>query len=188
MRGGVFFRIEKEGLAYLGFMWTTKYKSGKQTYRYTIAHWAATEARFRRHFKKISEEEAAQMTHLDDILLRITQDDVVHHRYLDPEHRAYIPDFEVCIQAEPDGEKIVNLALSRQMVLFCVERRKAWRMLQSRAGVVNKQYKAQQALLKRVDDGEIGLDEFRSRTRELYEEQLAPLAETEKKRKPVAAV
>ena len=30
--------------------------------------------------------------------------------------------------------------VSRQMVLFAVERRKAWRMLQSKAGVVNKDY------------------------------------------------
>jgi hypothetical protein len=29
-------------------------------------------------------------------------------------------------------------AVSRQMVLFAVERRKAWRMLQSKAGVTNK--------------------------------------------------
>ena len=38
------------------------------------------------------------------------------------------------------------MALSRQMVLFCVERRKAWRMLQSRAGVRNVDYEAQKAV------------------------------------------
>jgi pyruvate-ferredoxin/flavodoxin oxidoreductase len=59
------------------------------------------------------------------------------------------------------------------MVLFCVERRKAWRLLQSRAGIVNLQHKAQQALLAKVDRGEIDLEEFRLRTRELYDEELA---------------
>ena len=39
-------------------------------------------------------------------------------------------------------------SLSRQLVLFCVERRKAWRMLQSKAGIENREYKAQ-----RVDPG-----------------------------------
>ncbi|MHC4903233.1 MAG: 2-oxoacid:acceptor oxidoreductase family protein, partial [Planctomycetota bacterium] len=164
--------------------WTTRFKRTKQEYRYTVAHWAATEARFRRHFKEIDADQAAGMTPLEDMLVRITQDDVVHHRYLDPGHRAYTPDFEVCIQAERNDNKIVNLALSRQMVLFCVERRKAWRMLQSRAGITNNAYKAQRALLKKVDEGEIDLDTFRGRTRELYEEELAALTE---KPSPVAA-
>jgi hypothetical protein len=31
--------------------------------------------------------------------------------------------------------------------MFCVERRKAWRMLQSKAGIVNKEYLAQKAIL-----------------------------------------
>jgi pyruvate-ferredoxin/flavodoxin oxidoreductase len=158
--------------------WTTRFKKTKQPYRYTVAHWAATEARFRRHSKEITQDQAAGMTHLDDMLLRITQDDVVHHRYLDPDHRAYTPDFEVCIQAERDDNKVVNLALSRQMVLFCVERRKAWRLLQSKAGIVNNEYKAQQALLKKVDEGEIDLDTFRGRTKELFEEELAALTES----------
>ncbi|MHC4711485.1 MAG: thiamine pyrophosphate-dependent enzyme, partial [Planctomycetota bacterium] len=160
--------------------WTTRFKKTKQPYRYTVAHWAATEARFRRHFKEITEDQAAGMTHLDDMLVRITQDDVVHHRYLDPDHRAYTPDFEVCIQAEREDNKIVNLALSRQMVLFCTERRKAWRLLQSKAGIVNNAYKAQQALLKKVDEGEIDLE----RTKELFEEELAALTESPS---PVAA-
>jgi pyruvate-ferredoxin/flavodoxin oxidoreductase len=164
--------------------WTTRFKKTKQPYRYTVAHWAATEARFRRHFKEITEDQAAGMTHLDDMLVRITQDDVVHHRYLDPDHRAYTPDFEVCIQAEREDNKIVNLALSRQMVLFCTERRKAWRLLQSKAGIVNNAYKAQQALLKKVDEGEIDLETFRGRTKELFEEELAALTESPS---PVAA-
>ena len=43
------------------------------------------------------------------------------------------------------------------MVLFAVERRKAWRMLQSKAGVVNKDYLAQKALLAKLDKGELQL-------------------------------
>ena len=35
------------------------------------------------------------------------------------------------------------------MALFAEERRKAWRMLQSKAGVVNKDYQAQKALLSK---------------------------------------
>jgi hypothetical protein len=38
---------------------------------------------------------------------------------------------------------IENRSVSRHMVLFCVERRKAWRLLQSKAGIENRDYKAQ---------------------------------------------
>jgi pyruvate-ferredoxin/flavodoxin oxidoreductase len=54
-------------------------------------------------------------------------------------------------------------AVSRQRVLFAVERRKAWRMLQSKAGVVNKDYLAQKALLSKLDKGEIQLAEAHKR-------------------------
>jgi pyruvate-ferredoxin/flavodoxin oxidoreductase len=155
--------------------WTAKRKSTRQPFQYTTAHWAATEARFRRHFKPVSDEQAARMIHLDDMLLRIMQDDVVHMRFLDPDHRAYTPDFGVYIEIEHDNGTIATLALSRQMVLFCVERRKAWRLLQSRAGTVNLQYRAQRALLAKVDSGEIDLIEFRGNTRDLYEQELAAL-------------
>ncbi len=64
-------------------------------------------------------------------------------------------------------------AVSRQMVLFAVERRKAWRMLQSKAGVVNKDYLAQKALLVKLDKGEIQLAEVQSKTKELFESELA---------------
>jgi pyruvate-ferredoxin/flavodoxin oxidoreductase len=40
------------------------------------------------------------------------------------------------------------------MVLFCVERRKAWRMMQSRAGVVNTDYPAQKAVRAALAEGE----------------------------------
>ena len=61
------------------------------------------------------------------------------------------------------------------MVLFAVERRKAWRMIQSRAGVVNKDYLAQKALLKRIDSGELPLAEAQGRTKELFASELAKL-------------
>jgi len=65
--------------------------------------------------------------------------------------------------------------VSRQMVLFAVERRKAWRMLQSKAGVVNKDYLAQKALLKKLEAGELPLAELQSKTRELYTAELAKI-------------
>ena len=112
---------------------------------------------------------------------RVTQNDVVHRRYLDPNHRSYIPDFGSYIQVEGDAGKMRYVALSRQMVLYCVERRKAWRLLQSRGGIVNNDYKAQQALLKKVDSGEIELQDFLNRTKELFEAELAELIPAKKK-------
>jgi pyruvate-ferredoxin/flavodoxin oxidoreductase len=147
----------------------TQVKSGVtgEKYSYTIAHWASTEARFRRHSRRISAEEAADMVHLDEMLLRITQNDAVNRRHLRRDHRAYIPDWGVYIVTDGPGPRSRVLALSRQMVLFCVERRKAWRMLQSRAGIENPDYKAQKALLARVDKGEISLEDFLARGSEL---------------------
>ncbi len=46
------------------------------------------------------------------------------------------------------GGKPRRVTLSRQMVLFCVERRRAWRMLQSRAGIENPDYLAQREALE----------------------------------------
>ena len=65
-------------------------------------------------------------------------------------------------------------ALSRQLVMFCVERRKAWRMLQSKAGVVNKEYAAQKAILADVEAGKLPLDELFARGHELVREKLSP--------------
>src|SRR4029077_111178 len=104
---------------------------------------------------------------LDDMLVFITQDDVIYRRVFNPTHRSCVPNFGVYIKAEIDG-KMKYYAVSRQMVLFAVERRKAWRMLQSKAGVVNKDYLAQKALLKKLDAGELSLAELQSKTRELY--------------------
>ena len=59
------------------------------------------------------------------------------------------------------------------MVLFAVERRKAWRMLQSKAGVVNKDYLAQKAFLAAVDKGEMPLADAKAKAAELYAAALA---------------
>ena len=66
------------------------------------------------------------------------------------EPSSVVSNFGCYIKAEVNG-KIRYYAVSRQMVLFGVERRKAWRMLQSKAGVVNKDYLAQKAFLAKVD-------------------------------------
>ncbi|MFM9956324.1 MAG: hypothetical protein ACKVVO_19915, partial [Opitutaceae bacterium] len=71
------------------------------------------------------------------------------------------------------GGKFKFYAVTRQMVLFAVERRKAWRMLQSKAGVVNKDYLAQKAFLAKLDKGEIPLAEAKSRVKELIATELA---------------
>jgi len=46
------------------------------------------------------------------------------------------------------------------MVIFCVEWHKAWRILQSRAGVENQDYIAQKELLAKIDAGEMTVEEF----------------------------
>ena len=63
---------------------------------------------------------------------------------------------------------------SRQMVLFCVERRKAWRMLQSRAGVENQDYTAQKTMRAALADDEVVPDQF-AFALERFAEELAAL-------------
>jgi pyruvate-ferredoxin/flavodoxin oxidoreductase len=136
--------------------WESKFKSTGQSYRFTPAHFALGEQRFRRHWKEVKDEaEARKLVHLDDMLARATQDDVVRRRHLVPSHRAYVPDFGVVIQFEDDEQKLRWAALSRQLVIFCVERRKSWRMLQSGGGIENLDYRAQKNVLAKVDKGEI---------------------------------
>ena len=149
----------------------TKNKVTGETSRYTVAHWCTTEARFRNHLKKIKPEAAAKLIPLDNMLVRITQQDAVYRYYLNPAHRAFIPDFGVYIKWEENG-KTEYRALSRQLVMFCVERRKAWRMLQSKAGIVNKEYQAQRALLAEVDSGKLPLADFLANAHELLKERL----------------
>jgi len=96
---------------------------------------------------------------------------VVYRRYLVPDHRSYVPDFGVYIKVQ--GPKDVEYrALSRQLVLFCVERRKAWRMLQSKAGIENREYKAQRSILADVDAAKISKQELFARAEELMKERL----------------
>jgi len=149
----------------------TKSKTTGETSRYTVAHGCATEARFRNHLKKIKAEAAAKLIPLDNMLVRITQQDVVYRRYLTPGHRAFIPDFGVYIQFEENG-KTEYRAISRQLVLFCVERRKAWRMLQSKAGIQNKEYAAQKAILAEVDAGKLSHDELFAHGHEMMKERM----------------
>ena len=137
-----------------------KFKAGNEPYRYTVAHWCATEARFRNHLKKIKKDDAAKLISLENMLVRITQQDVVYRRYLVAAHRSYVPDFGVYIKVQGPAGEIEYRSLSRQLVLFCVERRKAWRMLQSKAGIENREYKAQRAILADVDAGKISKEEL----------------------------
>ena len=150
----------------------TKNKVTGETSHYTVAHWCITEARFRNHLKKIKPEAAAKLISLDNMLVRITQQDVVYRRYLTPGHRAFIPDFGTTITVE-DAGKTTFYALSRQLVMFCVERRKAWRMLQSKAGIQNKEYAAQRDLLAEVDAGKLPLEELLTHGHELLKERLS---------------
>ncbi|MCP4249638.1 MAG: oxidoreductase [bacterium] len=160
--------------------WTTSFKPTGANYRYTVAHWATTEARFRRHFKRLGDQDTGGLIHLDDMLVRIVQSDVVRRRYLNPEHRSYIPDFKVTIESDQGDGKPKTFAMSRQMVLFCVERRKSWRLLQSKAGIENLEYQAQRSLLGKVDDGTIPVAEFLAQTGELFKQELAELTARQK--------
>jgi pyruvate-ferredoxin/flavodoxin oxidoreductase len=154
--------------------WRTKYASTGEEYNFGVGHWALTEGRFRKHLKSIKEEEAAKLTPFDDILCFITQDDVIHRRVFDPQHRSFVPNFGCYIKVETGG-KFKFYSVTRQMVLFAVERRKAWRMLQSKAGVVNKDYLAQKSFLAKLDKGEVALTDAKSRVKELLTAELAAI-------------
>ena len=151
----------------------TKFKSTNEPYRYTVAHWCATEARFRNHLKKVKPEEAAKLISLENMLIRITQQDVVYRRYLVSSHRSYVPDFGVYIKVQGASGGVEYRTLSRQLVLFCVERRKAWRMLQSKAGIENREYKAQRALLAEVDANRVPMETFFAHAELMLKERLA---------------
>ncbi len=127
----------------------TKYKVTGETSRYTVAHWCTTEARFRNHLKKIKPEAAAKLIPLDNMLVRITQQDVVYRRYLIARAPRLHSRLRRLHHVRRRTARRSYYALSRQLVMFCVERRKAWRMLQSKAGIVNKEYAAQKRLPRR---------------------------------------
>ncbi|MBK1877749.1 2-oxoacid:acceptor oxidoreductase family protein [Pelagicoccus mobilis] len=154
--------------------WQAKYSESGEVYSFTIAHWACTEARFRQHIKKANPEEVERMDHLEDVLVRVTQQDIVNRRFTDPKSLAYIPDFGVYIKYDAGNGKHIPMKMSRQMVLFCVERRKAWRMLQSHAGIVNKDYQLQKELIAKVTNGEFSPDYVKALGRELLQTVKAP--------------
>ncbi|MDH5604201.1 MAG: hypothetical protein OEY51_09685, partial [Cyclobacteriaceae bacterium] len=141
--------------------WVTKMAPvTKEKYKYIVPHWAFTEARFRFHHKVIKEEQVNGKIPLELKLQLITMDDIVNRRYLDENHRSWVPDFGVyAVDFNEEGGRVYH-SLSRQMVLFCVERRKAWRLLQSRAGIANSDYQEQKELLSRLDKGELSLEEY----------------------------
>ena len=160
-------------------------KETNESYRYTVAHWCATEARFRNHLRKIKKDEADTLIPLENMLVRITQQDVVYRRHLVPSHRAYVPDFGVWIKVQGADGRLEYRALSRQLVLFCVERRKAWRLLQSKAGIENREYKAQRALLADVDAGKTSRADFFAHAEQMLKERMpAPASHKPAEAKP----
>jgi pyruvate-ferredoxin/flavodoxin oxidoreductase len=163
-----------------------KFKSTNETYQYTVAHWCATEARFRNHLKKIKPEDAQKLIPLENMLIRITQQDVVYRRYLVADHRSFVPDFGVYIRVQGEKGNIEYRSLSRQLVLFCVERRKAWRMLQSKAGIENRDYKAQRALLADVDGNKISKADLFAHAELMVKERIQATATAHKPAAPVA--
>jgi pyruvate-ferredoxin/flavodoxin oxidoreductase len=60
--------------------WRAKVSQTGEEYDFTVAHWALTEGRFRKHVKSVKEEDTATMIPFSDLLGLITQDDVVHRR------------------------------------------------------------------------------------------------------------
>ncbi len=156
--------------------YTKKAPVSKTPYLYTVAHWAFSEARFRLHHKSVKPDAVKGMVRLEEKLKLITQDDVMHRRFLDKSHRSYVPKRGVyTIDYEDDGSEVYHV-LSRQMVLFCVERRKAWRILQSRAGIINKDYLEQKQLLAQVDNGELTVGDVLNGANGLATKQEAAVA------------
>ena len=134
----------------------------KKNFTYTAAHWAVSEARFRLHFKKANEAKVKGMVELSELLDKVTMNDIIHRNHTHEEHRSFIPDFGVYfIDYNTDGQPVYYIA-SRQLVIFTVERRKAWRMLQSRAGVQNADYQAQKVLLAKMDNEGMSYEEAKA--------------------------
>ena len=163
-----------------------RFKATNEPYRYTVAHWCATEARFRNHLKKVKKDDAARLLPLENMLVRITQQDVVYRRYLRADHRSYIPDFGVYIKVQGANSDVEYRSISRQLVLFCVERRKAWRMLQSKAGVENREYKAQRALLADVDANKVSKEHLFAYAEQLLKERIPAAGGAHKPAEPKA--
>jgi pyruvate-ferredoxin/flavodoxin oxidoreductase len=135
-----------------------------------VAHYATTEARFRRHFKPAKDLEGT--VPLEQILNVVTQNDVINRNVFDIEHLSFVPDFGVTIETEDEEGNVNTLLLSRLMVLFCVERRRSWRMLQSRAAITNVDYEAQKSVRKTLEADELGPDEARATAAERMRAEL----------------
>jgi pyruvate-ferredoxin/flavodoxin oxidoreductase len=80
-----------------------------------------------------------------------------------------VPRKGVYTMIESGDGGLIPTGLSRQMVLFTVERRKAWRMLQSKAGIVNYERIGQERMLREFDLGLIPADYFHANVRSIYE-------------------
>jgi len=148
-------------------------KASGRHYAYGIPHWAVTEARFRRHTKAAKSTDG--LINLDDMLLMVTQDDVVQRHVFDPTHHSFVPDFGVFTEVENDAGDVSAVVLSRQMVLFCVERRRGWRMLQSRAGITNVDYEAQKVVLAALRADDFDVADRVATAHRIYEDGLAKL-------------
>jgi pyruvate-ferredoxin/flavodoxin oxidoreductase len=147
-------------------------KQTDRTFAYTVAHFASTEARFRRHLKPTKTTDGLIL--LDYILLIVKQADVVARNVLDPTHRSYVPDFGVYIEVEDAKGNVKAMSLSRQLVLYCVERRKSWRMLQSKSGVTNIDYLSQNAALAAFEEDEVPMSDRIEGIRSRFDKELAP--------------
>jgi len=147
-------------------------RASGQMYAYTVAQWAITEGRFRRHIElKVPEGVEQDNVFLEDILARVTQQDVVYRRVFDPKHYSYIPTFGVYAYYEHADGSFRPFLMSRQMVIFCIERRKNWRTMQSRAGLQNNDYAAQRVVLAKLAKGEISTEDIIKQGRELIKQE-----------------
>ena len=88
----------------------------------TTADWAAQEARFRKHFKPVPEQDS-------------DTDWVPFHEYLElsPQQRADTSPFIHIVDAE---QQLGRLAVSAEIVMLAEERLDFWHVLREMAGVV----------------------------------------------------
>jgi pyruvate-ferredoxin/flavodoxin oxidoreductase len=138
--------------------WGAKKDADKNEYDLTIPQWAVTEGRFRKHFYKIKDDQ--KVVRFEDLILRLTQNDIINRRYLLKDHRSHVPKMGIYVDIIDESGKRKVMGVSRQLVLFTVERRKNWRLLQGRAGLENKDHVAQVNMLNAFDSGELPKEEF----------------------------
>jgi pyruvate-ferredoxin/flavodoxin oxidoreductase len=92
----------------------------RERFAYTPAHWALTEARFKRHHKKVNQVEG--LISLETKLESVTMNDIVYRRFLLKDHPSYIPlDGVYIVSYHEDGTPEYHI-ISRQLVVFCIER------------------------------------------------------------------